>query len=245
MTTTPPAATSADLAAWKAFRIAPLRNPTDYRPETLRVAKAKERFRNRVTYNPRTGCWVWGGPVDYEGRPITYQKHRRGEHNAKRSAFVWMMEQWFPEVRFPDRSRGTVPVCGTATCISPKHRRGRSVNHVTKLSDAQVLQIFRQRDTRPMGDVAQEFGVSRSLVSGIWRGKHHVALTGQWERRKNYRLLRPNTVLKIYALRGQRTQQSVADEFGVSRSTIRNIWDGRHWAEVTGHKADLSREQTA
>lgn len=189
-----------------------------------------------------TGCWVWHGP-DFEGRPITYQWNPATAHNAKRSAFLWMMEVWFPEVKFSDRTRGTAPTCGQPMCIAPHHRRGRTFAHLTKLKPEQVRAIFALRDVRKMAEVAVEFDVSVSLVSGIWSGKHHVNITGQWDIRKNPRKLTARQALDIYALKGKGQQQQVADRFNVSRATIRHIWSGLTWSEVTG--ASLSQEQDA
>ena len=41
-------------------------------------------------------------------------------------------------------------------------------------------------------------------------------------------------VMSIYELRGQESQRTVAGYFGVHRSTVRGIWDGRYWAWLTG-----------
>lgn len=228
-------------AAWRKFQAPAPRGVIDYRPEVLRTERAKSRFRQRVTFRDATGCWVWGGPVTYEGHPVTYQWNPATAHNAKRSAFLWMIENWFPDARFSDRTRATAPTCGESRCISPFHRRGRTFAHITKLTSDQVRQIFSLRDQAKMADVAEQFGVSVSLVSGIWAGKHHSNVTGQWEIRKNPRKLTPTQVREVYALKGRAKQQAVADSFGVSRSTVRHIWEGVTWTEVTG--ASLLREQ--
>lgn len=198
------------------------------------------RFRARVTRDPATACWVWGGPM-WEGRPITYQWNPATGHNAKRSAFLWMMDMWFPDAKFSDRSRGTTPTCGTDRCINPHHRRGRTFDHITVLKPDQVRAIFAARDKVPAACLAAEHGVSPGTVYGVWSGRFHSHITGQSEIRRNPRKLTEDQVRELYGLRGKHTQQAVADKFGVSRATVRHIWSGLTWSEVTGHQ--LSNKQ--
>ena len=231
-----------DLTAWRKLQSSGPARLLDYRPDTVRQQKAKDRFRARVTRDPATRCWVWQGPV-WEGRPITYQWDPSTGHNAKRSAFLWMMDAWFPGTTFSDRSRGTSSTCGTSRCISPFHRRGRTFDHITVLIPDQVRAIFAARDQVPAAALAADHGVSPGAIYGIWAGRHHANITGQSEIRKNPRKLTASQAREVYALRGKSTQQAVADKFNVSRSTVRHIWSGVTWSDVTGHQ--LSGAQPA
>lgn len=230
-------------AAWRAFRSTATRPKYDNHPGARRLGKTNDRFKQRVIRDPHTECWAWTGPT-YNSGPICYVWSTTRGRTMTRSAFLWLMEQWFPSVEFADGSRSTQPVCGNRQCISPFHRKSRGYEHLTKLTRTQVLAVFAKRDQRDARGVAVEFGVSEGAVHGIWSGRFHRSITGQPEVKRSNRKLTAEQATEVYAARGgSGTQRELAERYGVSRATIRRIWDGTIWSEVTGHR--LSGKQMA
>jgi uncharacterized protein YjcR len=91
--------------------------------------------------------------------------------------------------------------------------------------------------------IAEEFGISPSMVSAIKRGQAWSALDPGLsarlaEKQRQGKALRAPQVAEIkqLLLAGQPSRK-VAAEFGVSASTVRAIAQGRTWAEVRARGA--------
>lgn len=213
-------------------------------PEQRRTLRHRARFRSQLQRDPATGCWLWRGYRDRDGRPVFRVRTASHGNNSSRSAFVWMMEQWFPQVPFPNRDRATRPVCGRGACLSPHHRQQRTYAHLTKLTPGQVAQIFAARGYERVGQVAARHGVAESTVLNVWAGRSHRDLTGLKVPTSAAVRLTPEMALSIWGCKDTgRTQREVAEEFSVSQATVSNIWRGRTWADLTG--ARLSASQSA
>lgn len=213
-------------------------------PDAARRRRSRQYFRQHVSYDSATGCWLWSGP-SYEGRPSMKIRESADQGGTyTRSAFAWMMDQWFPQVKFPDKSRGTVPSCGESLCVSPHHRTGRSYAHLTKLSDRQVKEIYDSQGEKTTDEIMSEYGISHKTVWEIWSGRSRQRATGARRPRPVVRKITAEQAVEIYRRKdsGQK-QAAVAEEFGISRYAVSHIWSGRMWGKVTG--ACLSDSQTA
>lgn len=221
---------------WRVFQAPLPRGVYDFRPDSIRSRTSKERFRSRVKLNPSTGCWVWEGPI-YGGNPVTYQWLPDKARNDRRSAFLFLIENWFPDTKFSDRTNSTVRTCGTAACISPLHRQGRSYDHITVLTPSQVREVFAERGKSKVAEVAASYGVGVVTIYNIWSGRSHAGTTGQRVIARHVRKLNASQVKQIYRRKGTVTQTALAAEYGVTRSTIGHIWSGETWSNVTGHQS--------
>jgi len=98
---------------------------------------------------------------------------------ATRSAYWWMMEEWFPEFVPSGKRAVTVPSCGQGLCVSPIHRTQIWSTVRTKLTPTEVLFIYDHRHRIDSYQLADMFGVSQSAVANIWTGKRWSNLTGK------------------------------------------------------------------
>lgn len=146
-----------------------------------KVARQRMGWISKVRREPN-GCWSWVGPdIPRPGRaPILayYVRSHEGHTGAAKgpSAYWWMIREWFPE--FEPSLHRTYQTCGNIRCVSPIHRQHGTSRQFTKLTDEQVMAIYRQRYDRSMTSLANEFGVSRTLVRRIWIGDHRSNVTG-------------------------------------------------------------------
>ena len=154
---------------------------------------AIKRLENRTYYEPNTGCWLWGGAHGYNGygRIYAFQKlwycHRLSHHLLVR----------------PVTSDVVVcHKCDTPACWNPDHlfagtqkdnardmlAKGRFIgydksglnNPRNKLSEDDVLEIKRHLlETRMKHrEIGEVFGVGKTAVSDINRGRKWSYLTG-------------------------------------------------------------------
>lgn len=136
----------------------------------------EERFFDRITPEPNSGCWLWTEEVSHKGYGVIY-----AEGKAKSAhRFSWTLH--FGPI--PD---GLLVChrCDVRSCVNPSHlwlgtdadnnadmiRKGRE-NYVrgeraggSKLTEEQVAQI--RKDGRRRVDVARDFGVCKSTITFI------------------------------------------------------------------------------
>ncbi len=243
---------TAEEAAWrKISQVAPrgrYEHPVAYKRRT----RKRTNFVERVQRRPN-GCWVWVGPSlagkDGVVYPIFYHRHasdHREQKNTTRSAFPWMMREWFPEV-VVGHNEQTTTRCGDPLCINPYHRvrRKKSGGRGTgRMDHALILEVYARRLTSTVNVTAAEFGLHNSQVSRIWSGTIWSSVTGHPHLKKARVRMTADTAREIYALResGQ-TAADVARKYNVSRPTVSYIWHGRTWAHATQH--GLPGEQSA
>jgi hypothetical protein len=185
---------------------------------------------------------MWQGSFSNGKYPVYYVYSPGTARCKKRSAFLWMMQTWFPNVKMMGNLKGTTPTCGRHSCINPRHRRAYVPDHVYKLTPDQVRKIFGEKGTRNAKAVAEDFGIEPCTVWRIWSGRQQSDVTGVKRPTKVWRKLTPRDVRAIYALRDSgRSKAAIGRDYGVNPTTIGHIWTGRTWGHVTG--AGLSQEQ--
>lgn len=199
-------------------------------------------FRQRVKRNPATGCWLWVGQVlpgsNGHRYPVFYHRREAGDSdNTTRSAFPWMMREWFPEVTVVPYQQ-TTTTCGVPVCINPFHRTARVPGPrqgQARLDHAVVLEIYAMRTSgRTQQSVGEQFGVTPSAVHKIWHGIRWSTLTGHGKDDPcRSKIMSAEKALAIYHRRKEGTAGQVAEEFGVGRTTVTNIWLGETWGHVT------------
>jgi len=207
-----------------------------------RVGK-QEAFRQRVTRDPATACWLWSGAhlsgPNGHRYPMFYHNRRAGDSdNNTRSAFPWMVREWFPDVELAPYQQTTTS-CGRDMCISPFHRLTRVPGPnqgQVRMDHPTVLEIYALRDSgRTQASVGEQFGISPSAVHKIWHGIRWSSLTGHGrDDPSRSKIMSGQKALDIYRQKSTgRTMTEVAEEFGVGRTTVNNIWLGEAWSHVT------------
>jgi lysozyme family protein len=146
-----------------------------------------ERFMDKVSPEPNSGCWLWTGYIEPGGYGMLWMPGNRSQ-NAHRVSW---------NLHYGEIPAGTFVChkCDTRNCVNPKHlflcnaaenaadmkAKGRSRcgerNTSAKLTAAEVRQIRALIDegSLTIGAIAERFKVSRALVYAIrqkkvWRG---------------------------------------------------------------------------
>lgn len=200
-------------------------------------------FRQRVRRSPG-GCWVWVGKhLASNGRAYPMYYHRRDpatDPNPTRSAFLWMMREFFPDVPVRQYEQTTTR-CGRDLCVNPYHRVRSQRKSPNVMSHDLVREIYAWRGSSTVTEVAKLYDQSTPVVSRIWTGQRWSSVTG-WTPEDTPKM-GADKAMAVYELRGSgRTQKSVADEFGVSQSTVSNIWNGLTRANRTGQPRRYDEE---
>lgn len=163
------------------------RSPTqDPHPE-LAVATSVTRFWRLVNSGPVADCWIWKGDRDKHGYGVfVYQGRRYGAHELALS---------FTTGEKKSDGFDTCHACDTPACCNPNHLRfGSRLSNVRemhergragrqgRLTDQQVHEIrTRRANGARQKDLARDYGVSESHISGIVRGKAWSAVQGPIE----------------------------------------------------------------
>ena len=184
--------------------------------------RRRRNFVRRLDRKPN-GCWVWTGQRarraqnDYPAVTI-----RDGGKHKQRSAFAWMVEEFFPEVTLPHRTSST---CGNSMCVNPLHRADAMITNNLLTAD-EALQVYQLKGQLKSREVAEKFGISANQVLSIWRGRNWNHVTGHPKPQGPTRPRRtPDEVRrKILEFQGEASSREVAAQFGVSFRTVARIW---------------------
>ncbi len=147
----------------------------------------RDRFDAKWRLDPATGCWLWTAKTGGSGYGELWVTDESGGHLEVASRVSYRLH------------RGQIPnglcvlhTCDTPACVNPGHlflgtqadnladmvAKGRSVKGEqhggAKLSDAAVREILSLRGSLRLREVAEQFGVSISLISMIWRGERRA-----------------------------------------------------------------------
>lgn len=148
-----------------------------------RMKPVEEAFHEKYSVNEKTGCWEWqasfmstgyGQFNARNGRIVTAHRFSYELHNGKIGDGLFVCHY-----------------CDNRACVNPKHlwlgtcaenlqdmrRKGRQVipdrrgcaNSQAKLKEQDVLFIRNSKES--LRTLSDKFGVSRSAISGIRRGK--------------------------------------------------------------------------
>lgn len=140
------------------------------------MANARERFMSFVSPEPNSGCWLWLGSLTRGYGSFSFGKQMR----APRFSY--------------EEFKGPIPdghvirhTCDNKMCVNPDHLvtgthgdntqdafdRGRAIvgsrSAAAKISEHDVLAIV--NDDRPLGEIAQAYGLSKSRVCTIRKGR--------------------------------------------------------------------------
>ena len=152
-----------------------------------------DRFENKFTPGPISGCWLWHGPTNSNGYGLFYVNNNR--LSAHRAA--WMIYKG--PIPPGDGYHGTCVLhkCDVRNCVNPDHlflgtqkdnildavKKGRIAvpdsgycfsrgekNPAAVLTEKQVLEI-RERKAERGVDLAKEYSVSTSAISAARTGE--------------------------------------------------------------------------
>jgi hypothetical protein len=140
------------------------------------VNEAQERFFDRVSPVPESGCWLWEGASTVAGYGIVV---RAGKHRpAHRLSYELFIEA-------PPPHLDVLHTCDIKCCVNPQHlyigthaqnMKDSSIRgtHVRKLSDDEIRQI-RSLDLLHR-EIAEMFGICSSYVCMIKsrKSRRHV-----------------------------------------------------------------------
>lgn len=150
------------------------------------LEEVHSRFWSRVQKNGPDECWLWTGQRDRDGYGVISVRGKK--RRAHRIAY---------RLRYKDRPPVVRHLCDNRPCCNPRHLQGGnqaqnmqdkvrkdrqargSRNGRAKLSEEQVRRIrdlLRSGDI-PQSDLAKSFGVSRSVIRDIEKGRtwRHVS----------------------------------------------------------------------
>lgn len=182
-------------------------------------------FVRRINRTPG-GCWLWTGQSpERGGKPypmVGWRVRRSGRAALHRSAFTWMMEEWFPEehAKLPHR---TTTTCGNNLCLNPYHRVDK-MNTQNKITAEQAVELYALKGRVHSAEVAEQFGISRNQVLSIWRGRNWASVTGAVKPPPVNRKTPPEVEARIIELKGTGSSRQIAEQLNISYKTVLRVW---------------------
>jgi hypothetical protein len=127
------------------------------------------RFVSLCRLDPQTGCWVWHGRVNTQGRLL----FRPGCNEPLRSALKWSWQLFVGRLE-PRRDTRRLLGC-SKLCVCPWHLRSKQPRRQPRLKDArkfsrEVIAEIRASRMRNR-DIARHYGMSQSEVSKVRSGQ--------------------------------------------------------------------------
>jgi len=152
-----------------------------------KITPTKERFERKISMEPMTGCWLWIGGQQKKGYGCIW-------HNNKvisASRVSWMIHNG----NIPD-NLFVLHHCDTPECVNPLHlflgdvtdnyldmvKKGRErplhgeQHPCSRLTTEDIINI--KKDDRDSREIAKQYGIGRTYVYGIKRGKTWKHLNG-------------------------------------------------------------------
>lgn len=182
----------------------------------------------RSVPEPNSGCWLWLGALNSQGyaRILRHGKHQIG---SRISYAAFYGDD--PGDRF------VLHKCDIPICVNPDHlflgspadnsadmkNKGRSLygerNARAKITEQQARAI--RMDDRPAHQIADDYGVTATLVRSIKIGKAWRHLTGPAVKSRPYNKLSAEDRAAIRAATGR--QIDIARQFGISQVRVSQI----------------------
>lgn len=219
-----------------------------------------------VAVDPETGCWNWRKCLLTSGYGQTYASGKKWRaHRLSFSAFFGKIPDGYCVCHKCDNPRCVNPFhlfLGTSLeNQQDKIRKGReryqqgSQHHASKLTEEQVIAIHAERKTGVKCRVlAKKYGVSTHLIESVCSGKawKHLGLE-PIKMRVSHRpigemsttaKLKDEDVRSIRTMRKLRFKISgIADRYGVSQKTVRQICAGQTWRHLLPKHHDQPTDQ--
>ena len=195
----------------------------------------RERFNKKWTPEPNTGCWLWMAGVDKNGYGKISAKRGRKQAHFRAHRASW-------ELCFGSPPEGMLVChrCDTAGCVNPAHL------FLGTNADNMRDKVSKGRQVR--GDAHWTRQKPELVVCGErWRLAHHNVASGQ----RNGKYTKPEStprgskhgnakltersVIEIRAryARGAVTQETLAQEFGVSQVQIGRVLRRIVWSHLS------------
>ena len=149
--------------------------------------------------------------------------------------------------RFRKKIEYIIDENGCFNCTSHKHNSPRSYPNVTY--DGKTETMARHIYKECFGEIPEGMVLRHKCDNYSCINPEHLTIGTNKQNRQDMvergRAFRPIgningmskldtvNVVEIKGLKGTATQQKVADMFGLSRETIRDIWNGRRWGHVS------------
>jgi hypothetical protein len=151
-----------------------------------------ERIMAHVEFEPNTGCWLWTGTHDRAG----YGRVLRGVKGKDRRMASAHRSAWLAFRGFDAAEMDVCHRCDTPPCVNPDHlflgtardnvhdsiRKGRFLRwRKVRVSDlgAAAIRLLVEWGALPQTKIAEAFGVSRSQINRIVRGRTHLPGSAQ------------------------------------------------------------------
>ena len=211
--------------AWARLSELSPRQKYEHAKSWTRRNRRRASFVRRLTRTD-TGCWVWGGQASRVGGrayPITSFRTRDNQR-VQRSAFAWLVHEFFPEFEPMTRHR-TAAACGVELCVNPWHRRDARVTRQS-ITAVQAREIYAAKNEDAQA-VASRYGISRDQVLSIWRGRNWRSATGAPEHTPKRRVYTDDEVAAVLALKdtGLSSRQA-GEKVGVHYKFVLSVWAG-------------------
>lgn len=170
----------------------------------------EERFWDKVDVRGDVECWPWKAGSSNTGYGVFDINDK--QHGAHRVAFFLKHGRW------PNICRHA---CDNKACCNPAH-----------LEDGTYLENNRDRQERG-GYACGENHWSRRNPEKLRRGQEHWSASrpecvARGEDNGGSKL-KVSAVSEIRALHGKVSQRQCAAMYGISKSQVANIWNGRQW----------------
>lgn len=211
---------------------------------------------SRSMPEPNSGCWLWLGWCNRYG----YGEDRS---NAGRTRRAHRLSYELSRGPIP-KGMMVCHKCDVRSCVNPDHlfigtakqntadmlAKGRhwaprgEAGSASKITAKQATAIF--NSTEPQAALARAYGIARETVRAIKRGNSwgHLDLLAEPHRplgRPCRGKELPTTKLTadqvVAIFHDRRTQQVIADEYGVARSNVSRIKSGRTWKHLNLSRA--------
>jgi transposase len=193
----------------------------------------KERFSEKYSINPETGCWDWQGSRIPQGYGMINAGRLEGNKPAHRVAYELFVGA-IPEGRIVCHR------CDNPGCVNPEHlfvgtyqenmadmkRKGRA----RVLSETQVKEVLADLESGMLQtEVAAKFGVARSTIQNVVYAAREGDYGGVEPAKniKKYVRLSDANIIEIVCLlhKGEMPILDIAEKYNVDRKTVRNIRD--------------------